>query len=370
MPSRSHRRVPNRRGLATLLRYLANCNGRGVPLSSADSAEHLHFLRWVAAVVVVVSHAWKITSFPADSALFAFVALHGHVAVMVFFVLSGYVIASSTDKKRKAGGTFRDYALDRFSRIYSVLVPAVLLAVILDLIGAQLFPQHYDLLPHDYYGVRLAANLLSLQGAWGQGIRFGSNSPLWSIGYEVCYYALFGLATWRPRHWVIWAGFISAVMGPTVLAYGLIWLLGVLVYRLRLTLPLWVGLVALLPADYFFEYLKVGPAYLGDLLFAVAVAAVVSSKPRMPRFARAFNRKMADFSYSLYAYHYPFMFFAFPFLATSDAVSAMKLVVCGVVGARVLWYFSEARRSDFRRLLDHALRRGGAPGQPAMSKQP
>ena len=58
---------------------------------------------------------------------------------MVFFVLSGYVIASTVERKRELGITLNSYYLDRFSRIYSVLIPAIILTVLLDAIGAQLF---------------------------------------------------------------------------------------------------------------------------------------------------------------------------------------------------------------------------------------
>src|SRR5438309_938443 len=61
----------------------------------------------------------------------------GHSAVIVFFVLSGFVIAFVTDTKEK---TWVSYSASRISRIYSVAVPAILLTILLDALGRHLYP--------------------------------------------------------------------------------------------------------------------------------------------------------------------------------------------------------------------------------------
>ena len=59
----------------------------------------------------------------------------GNDAVMVFFVLSGFVIAYVADKKER---TPRDYFVSRFARLYSVVVPALLLTAIADFLGSHI----------------------------------------------------------------------------------------------------------------------------------------------------------------------------------------------------------------------------------------
>ena len=59
----------------------------------------------------------------------------GNDAVMVFFVLSGFVIAYVADKKEK---TFHDYALSRLARLYSVAAPALALTVVVDYVGSRI----------------------------------------------------------------------------------------------------------------------------------------------------------------------------------------------------------------------------------------
>ncbi len=58
----------------------------------------------------------------------------GHSAVVIFFVLSGYVISATL----RPGGTALDYGIKRAARIYSVAIPAVLLTWGLDLLARRL----------------------------------------------------------------------------------------------------------------------------------------------------------------------------------------------------------------------------------------
>ncbi|MBM3346059.1 MAG: acyltransferase [Betaproteobacteria bacterium] len=177
-----------------------------LPISPRRS-EFLNLVRWASAGVVLVGHA-EMTSVmllgdavDRPSALFTYVSSHSHIAVMFFFVLSGYLIGYTVHRREEAGGDygFRAYCLDRWSRIYSVLLVAILLTLVLDGIGAAYSasyanPAHY---PQDAGGVRLLVNILSVQGALGHRVQLGSNPALWSIGYEFCYYIAFGLIHFR-----------------------------------------------------------------------------------------------------------------------------------------------------------------------------
>ncbi|WP_342223471.1 acyltransferase family protein [Klebsiella pneumoniae] len=93
---------------------------------------YLDLIRFTAALVVVLSHAAGFTSLkiPIISGL-------GTEAVVVFFVLSGYVIAYvSSNKENNYIAFFKARAI----RIYSVLVPAVLITLIFDHIGLKYNP--------------------------------------------------------------------------------------------------------------------------------------------------------------------------------------------------------------------------------------
>jgi peptidoglycan/LPS O-acetylase OafA/YrhL len=95
----------------------------------SDFSIYLDILRVFAALYVMLFHIKTLQIGPA--AILNKIPNHGHDAVILFFVLSGYVIAATTERKYSAG--FREYILDRASRVYSVAIPALLLSVMLAL---------------------------------------------------------------------------------------------------------------------------------------------------------------------------------------------------------------------------------------------
>jgi len=220
----------------------------GVIALSENRSDFLHALRWMSAIVVVVGHAQMYhhavsERWPVPGSFWEYLGVHAHAAVIIFFVLSGFVVAYATERKviqnQKYG--ISDYFADRWSRIYSVLLPAVLLTVVLDVVGAYYFVSYSDpeLIPQQQYWLRLALNVLGLQGNIVGRVQFGSNPALWSIAYELAFYALWGLFYFRKslgqRYRIILSGLFIvwlAVFGFGVAWYFLLWLLGVGVWRL------------------------------------------------------------------------------------------------------------------------------------------
>ncbi|MEO8248205.1 MAG: acyltransferase family protein [Burkholderiales bacterium] len=153
---------------------------------------------------------------------------YGHSSVIVFFVLSGFVIAYITDTKEN---TLPSYSASRVSRIYSVALPAVLLTLALDAVGRQLYPALYDL-PFDQFLVRIASSLLLLNEIWFVSITSFSNVPYWSICYEMWYYVGFALIVFFPgRRGIAAAALLGLVLGPKLLLLAPVWGAGVLLYH-------------------------------------------------------------------------------------------------------------------------------------------
>ena len=150
----------------------------------------LHATRWIASLIVLLGHAQMYAREKTGNGAFGweYIGDHAHSGVVIFFVLSGFVIAWSVDKS--ADLTCKKYYIDRFSRIYSVLPMAIIFTVILDSVGGQLSSSYSNphLIPQDNYWVRVLVNLFSVQGYQGYRVQLGSNSALWSIGYEFFYY--------------------------------------------------------------------------------------------------------------------------------------------------------------------------------------
>ncbi|WP_186295164.1 acyltransferase family protein [Klebsiella quasivariicola] len=104
---------------------------------------YLDLIRFTAALVVVLSHAAAFTSLkiPLISGL-------GTEAVVVFFVLSGYVIAYVSNNKEN---NYIVFFKARAIRIYSVLIPAILITFFFDHLGLKYNHYYYFLHPGFHY---------------------------------------------------------------------------------------------------------------------------------------------------------------------------------------------------------------------------
>lgn len=60
---------------------------------------------------------------------------------MIFFLLSGYLISQTLHRRLdEPESTFTDYAIDRWSRIYSGYLPAILLVAAIDFFTIAHYP--------------------------------------------------------------------------------------------------------------------------------------------------------------------------------------------------------------------------------------
>lgn len=194
---------------------------------------YLDLLRVLAALAVLLSHA-AYARFTDGRWLWLRELNLGSDAVVVFFVLSGLVIAFVAQTKDTTLGGF---AFNRATRILSVALPALLLGWALDRIGAAQFPQVYA---GPYYAAmplpEQVLRGLTFTNEWaGLEARLGSNGPYWSLSYEVAYYALFAIAVYvrgPARAALLIIG--ALLVGLNILLLAPCWLIGVALWqRLR-----------------------------------------------------------------------------------------------------------------------------------------
>jgi len=182
-------------------------------------------MRFSAAVVVLLHH---LTSGEINDVLPG-VAL-GHEAVVIFFVMSGFVIAYVISARESS---IEQYAAARLGRLYSVVLPALVLTFVLDSFGRMVSPSVYASAPEDHALVRLVVNGLFVQQNWNLTVMPLSNGPFWSLGYEFWYYVIFGAAVLlRGRMALVAAALACVLAGPRILAAFPIWLLGAWTFRL------------------------------------------------------------------------------------------------------------------------------------------
>jgi peptidoglycan/LPS O-acetylase OafA/YrhL len=313
-------------------------------LRGSSSSDHLDLVRGAAALEVLLGHLRGLffVDSPANSNFLIrvvyFATDFGRESVMIFFVLSGFLIGG-TVLRGKIDGDFSwsVYSTNRLTRLWVVLIPALFLCAFWDHLGIRIFGTsgiyglvpgstgRYAVLPR-LSGVVLLDNALFLQGIIAP--TYGSNGPLWSLSYEFWYYVIFPLivlafpAKKIDRSTVLYAGATCAVAffirGP-ILAYFPVWLLGAAINFAPQTsgrrAQLWIGiatlaLLSVLAAIRFIDLTR----YLQDLAVGVASASLVFAFlcSRTPSRSRLYSRtvgKLAGFSYSLYLVHLPALIF-------------------------------------------------------------
>jgi peptidoglycan/LPS O-acetylase OafA/YrhL len=189
---------------------------------SAGLSQYLDLLRLVAALTVFAWHLAEASSgSPVMRAVYG--SWVGPEAVIVFFVISGLVIGHVGDRPDL---TFRGFLFDRWTRLASVAIPAVLFTLAtVTLLAPHLLPETGALL------IQIAA-VASFSTEWmGLGLRLPLFTPFWSVSLEAGFYLLFACWTFLTgqRRWAAVA-IVGGLVGPAVLFAFPIWGLGVLAW--------------------------------------------------------------------------------------------------------------------------------------------
>ncbi len=153
-----------------------------------------------------------------------------HAAVIVFFVLSGYLIAYTTTINNRGGV---QYLQARFSRLYSVVLPALIITVICELIVGHYNPAMLSSFTRGLSWPRYIMSGLFLNEIWFFSAAPPMNAPLWSLSFECWYYIIFGLFFFRKTGLLSYVLPIAAclIAGPKILIMMPIWLIGYFAYR-------------------------------------------------------------------------------------------------------------------------------------------
>jgi len=288
--------------------------------------------RAFAACYVVIHHVLSSKNWTHGvGAIFKF----GQEAVIIFFLLSGFVIfANEKERALKPAG----YFLRRLRRIYPILIVAMI-------ISAAVAFDNGNLSSRFSLGA-FVGTLLNLQdlASFKPGVLvdpFMDNRPLWSLSYEVAFYilfplvlsawvrfpawtnsilgflccALYGVYVVYPNHFALvgayfllwWTGAMVAEAymngGRDVRSIGgtFLWLLGlsliaVLVVRIRGNHG--IGYYPVLMVRHFAVAALMVAALFGPLGRAIASRSSIFAKPASI---------VASVSFGIYAFHYPLL---------------------------------------------------------------
>lgn len=294
------------------------------------------------ALAVVLGHACEIF-FPLLQPLFSAIA---SAAVMGFFALSGFFIHKSLARCWEHGPDWRAFARARINRIVPPFVLAIGLTVGLWVVAPWFFATGTRAIAHPTARTAfslegLAPTLVFLNTFVGPTV--SANRPLWSLSFEVWYYALACLGALalagRRVGWLavpmlllttggdkwfaimasVWlGGFALSVWhgngGLAPLRPAPVWVLPAALLLLTLAAPqAWAS-----SASFGFRL-----AFGGWMVWHMAYALGRPTLPISPMLVRT-----GHFSYTLYVIHFPLLLFADGISARSGWVALPATIAC------------------------------------------
>ena len=352
---------------------------------------YLDGLRFVAAFTVFLAH-YSVQRISGGFFWPSFA--YGRTAVLVFFVLSGFVIAWVTETRERS---LEEYVLSRAARLYSVIIPAFIITAAVNYLGEAVDPQLYGAVRSDtttspVLGYALSAVFLGQ--SWTLDVLPGLNVPFWSLDYEAWYYAIFAVGMFL-RGWyrIAALGATALLAGPKILVLLPVWLLGVAAWRWRAEFPrrfaaslvaasltVWIVLEAMggqrlfhhpsspwLPSD------CTGYDYVLGGLVSLFIVGLANAELPMPglRLERLV-RWLAAITFGLYLLHFPLLnFFAAVIPGPPDrAIHRILVFVLALGTAFAVAWLAEPRKTAlkrwFRAVLDNVL---GRRPPPALERQ-
>ncbi|MEA5511066.1 acyltransferase [Crocosphaera sp. UHCC 0190] len=305
------------------------------PISTPKThLKKLDDIRGFAAIYVIIYHISHTSNFIPEKIKTLFFSF-GQEAVILFFLLSGFVIYISV--YRKPDMSFSYYFIRRFRRIYFPFLVALILSCTLAILNQKFL--------REFSWNQLLGNLFMLQDFSAKpGIivkPFLANYPLWSLSYEWWFYMLFFIlfktAFFKLPHriyWVFGVSFISYfiyIIYPNpislYLAYFIIWWCGLEAaevyirtkrFTFRTIKPILICLFLMSIISFtpvmFVSQIRLGYyPFLNFRHFFIAFIAIVIGliwyQYKLRYFDTTFGLfiKVAPISYGLYIFHYPIL---------------------------------------------------------------
>ena len=322
----------------------------------ANNNDVFDYYRGISSFIVFLNHFWQILITPVIGVTWVavFISCAARYSVLIFFLLSGYLISLSIDVTVRKFGYFKlsEYLINRISRIYPPLILSIIICLSIFLVITHLHMHgsvSYMLLSdkgpvaRDVFKLtssEIFGTLLQLYAVNGSSY-ININGPLWSLSYEIMCYCLIALIFsikqivsyyskinkyvlitlilslisiyfirvnkfWFPFYFSIWCfGFIvhrkSNILGKNYYVYSsILFILSILiVYFLFGWSP--------------FTYIEAMPNALVQLPFSfLLLNGIIYSgyvKTKIP--AYSFFKGMSKYSYTLYICHFPILLFWF-----------------------------------------------------------
>lgn len=344
---------------------------------STQFSQQLASLRGISAIIVLFSHCFQAFIAPFDLTLYSVIRLLGQAAVMMFFVLSGFLIGHSMQKNRQQFGQFNltHYIKQRCTRILPPFIFALALTALLYVLAPYFFASESRFFQH-YFGIMIRyeydisyldfiGSMLFLNGFLTPTI--AANAALWSLSYEVWFYVLAGFFPFLFHSKVSALIFLLVLIGLSTLniqflIYFLIWITAFafsfpqvqasILDTLQIVkiILLCLALAIACFDAYQFHIIYQTTQYTTENFTAfnfcigLALACWLLQVQHQQKHYPAIWVKSADFSYTLYVIHFPLLLFilgCFPQTLSNGLLSALlSLILSMLVLIAVSWFIS------------------------------
>ena len=337
----------------------------------------LHLLRIFSALIVCVGHTKEFlfvqmsdTANLLEKLTRLFLGL-GSSAVLVFFFLSGYLVGGNTIRNLiNQELNFGTYIFNRLTRLWIVLVPALLLTFSLNTFTCRssnislyctanpILASHATIPPlFSQKSSDLFSNVFFIQPF--KGLPWGGNGPLWSLSYEFWYYIIFfslivilnsflkRKLSYRIIPHICILFLASKILNTDWLALGSIWVSGAGAayflstdwarkfsarYRKSVTLKFtWLTIFLIFPV---LITLKISPRLISFPILILVITFCISTmqsdrQSRINGKLQGLIVRGSEFSFSLYLIHFPIIALVASQLAPTNRwnMSPMGLLV-------------------------------------------
>ena len=292
---------------------------RGLLLQSLmiGRQNNFDFIRFFAASLVVFSHSYMLSLGHGQTEPLMVLTngqtTLGHLAVMVFFITSGFLITQSFDKSRDPFLFLKA----RILRIFPALILVALLSVFLlgPLVTTLSIDSYFtSKATYDYLGVVLFFPMkYFLPGVFEQNVYEGVvNGSLWTLGYEfICYIIvlLFGILGFlKKRFFLLTMFFITYLLSFLTLPVGnqffelySSFAIGGIIYLFRDKFPIndklaIISVISILLSMFTNYFVEIFTIFGGYIILYLAYT---------PRIQLHQFGKYGDFSYGIYIFAFP-----------------------------------------------------------------
>ncbi len=341
-------------------------------------------LRGLSAIVVLLAHANQVFISPSYHGLYAIFGVIAQSAVMVFFVLSGFLIGKSLTRNASSENGFNltRYATDRANRIFPPLAFSIIVVLILFFAAPYIFPtgtnnfidasQFMARQGFNVDATSIVGSLFFLNGFFTENI--SANGPLWSLSFEVWYYIAAGVIFFYrgPKRVIVFAAIMCLLgaLNKLFIFYSVVWFSGLAVcilhnnkiFHKKASIIICVasGLTATALAAYY-TYSFAGNTspnqtdikliFVFNFFFGISASAALHMLVNGLIKIKSILPGTSVFSYTLYVIHFPIILFVYGTTQTlilnntlySFVVAAISAAFCILLASLVARHIETAK---------------------------